>query len=262
MTYELACPGCGRGLELPDLPAGARIRCPACSHVFVREEGRGVTTTSRVPSLALGPGPSAGGAVPDSSVRQTSENSPAPPTPTARAPRWQLRTPEGLVFGPVDRAQLDQWVREGRVTADCQVRDEVEDQWHAADEIYPALIERTPSGVADPRLQLPVSNSPESGVSPRGPSAGSDDRVVLRPHRGPLILTLALVGLLVQCPIFSVLAWVMGSSDLEEIYVGRMDPEGLKATRAGRMLGMIMSLFWIIMAVVLVSIFVLVVAVR
>lgn len=84
----------------------------------------------------------------------------------------------------------------------------------------------------------------------------------LLPHRGPLILTLALVGLLVQCPIFSIMAWVMGSADLEEMARGRMDPSGASLTRAGRMLGLILSLFWIIMAVILVAGLIFVVAIR
>lgn len=291
MTHELACPACGRSLEVPELPAGARIRCPACSHVFEREPAARLATTGsattgnattrgtapgvstgtkgptsyRAPTLALGPSPTTPPSI-QAASEPTNRTSAAPQGPATTAPRWQLRTPEGLVFGPVDRPQLDQWVREGRVTADCQVREESSTFWQAADAVYPILTERTPTDAASP-LNSPrtATAGPVAMMSAAPPglvASGQAGQALLRPHRGPLILTLSIVGLLVQCPIFSVLAWVMGSSDLEEIYVGRMDPEGLKATRAGRMLGMIMSLFWIIMAVVAVSVFVLVVAVR
>lgn len=69
-------------------------------------------------------------------------------------------------------------------------------------------------------------------------------------HRGPLIVALGLMGLLTTCPIFSVMAWVMGSNDLEEIARGRMDPAGLPTTKFGRMLGMGMSILWIALAVI------------
>jgi hypothetical protein len=67
----------------------------------------------------------------------------------------------------------------------------------------------------------------------------------LAANRGPLILALGLLGLAAPCPIFSILAWVMGSSDLEEISRGRMDPAGLRLTKAGKLLGMLLSIAWI-----------------
>jgi predicted Zn finger-like uncharacterized protein len=58
------------------------------------------------------------------------------------------------------------------------------------------------------------------------------------PHRGPLILVLGILSILV-CGFLGPVAWVMGSNDLNEIRAGRMDPEGEGATQAGQICGMI-----------------------
>ncbi|MFO0867953.1 MAG: hypothetical protein U0935_03320 [Pirellulales bacterium] len=61
---------------------------------------------------------------------------------------------------------------------------------------------------------------------------------------------------------FSIMAWVMGSADLDEMARGRMDPTGGSITRAGRNLGLVLSVFWIIMSVILVAGLIFVVAVQ
>ena len=71
------------------------------------------------------------------------------------------------------------------------------------------------------------------------------------PHRGGLILVLGILGWVVGCPIFSVAAWMMGSSDLREMRYGRMDPAGKGITQAGSILGMVYSLLWIVFLVIL-----------
>ena len=232
---------------------------------------------------------------------------------------WWLRTPEGLVYGPADFKLLEQWVREGRVTADCDLRSDVDSVWQSADRQFPAVadprvvdrdwvraavagstaaIPPAPAhsvyqtgvggsagtaggGVAavgagaGHRSSLFVAGAARRGHEPsaelrREDVAGSQASVeassssapeatpsrstlpsgVYRPHRGAVILVMGLVGLVAQCPVFSVMAWVMGTSDLDEIRAGRMDPEGEGSTKVGRMLGMLVSLFWVIIAVV------------
>jgi hypothetical protein len=71
------------------------------------------------------------------------------------------------------------------------------------------------------------------------------------PHRGGLILVLGILGWIIGCPIFSVAAWMMGSSDLREMRCGRMDPAGKGLTQAGYILGMIYCLLWIVVVVIL-----------
>lgn len=173
-----------------------------------------------------------------------------------------------MTYGPVERSELEKWVGEGRVTADCRLRQESHADWHAADSIFPALRETAPVQATSSKPLGGITHGPAatSGnvvpasqplptvaavVVPTPPPPGATQ--FLRPHRGELILVLGLIGLVVQCPIFSVMAWVMGTADLDEMQRGLMDPAGAGTTRAGRFLGLILSLFWIIMAVVVVG---------
>ena len=78
------------------------------------------------------------------------------------------------------------------------------------------------------------------------------------PHRGGLVLTLGILGL-VMCGIFTgIPAWVMGSKDLTLMREGRMDPSGEGMTKAGYILGIIatilgiLSLIWVAFVVMMI----------
>src|SRR4051794_33097908 len=58
------------------------------------------------------------------------------------------------------------------------------------------------------------------------------------PHRGGMILTFGIIGLLC-CGIFAILAAVMGSNDLKAMAAGRMDRSGEGMTRVGQILGFV-----------------------
>lgn len=60
----------------------------------------------------------------------------------------------------------------------------------------------------------------------------------MKPHRGVLILVFGILSF-VLCPFFGVAAWVMGTTDLQEMANGSMDPTGRDLTKAGRICGMI-----------------------
>jgi hypothetical protein len=81
--------------------------------------------------------------------------------------------------------------------------------------------------------------------------ATGGSRGFVAPHRGGLILVLGLLGFIMTCPIFSLLAWVMGSHDLAEMRAGRMDRSGEGLTQAGQVLGMILSMLCILGCVVI-----------
>jgi hypothetical protein len=61
----------------------------------------------------------------------------------------------------------------------------------------------------------------------------------LAPHRGAVILTLGILSLVICGIILGPIAWAMGSTDLSEIRAGRMDPDGEGITNAGRICGII-----------------------
>lgn len=65
------------------------------------------------------------------------------------------------------------------------------------------------------------------------------------PHRGGLILALGIVGLVACAPV-AIPAWILGESDLKKIRAGIMDPEGEGLTQAGRILGIIGTIFCLI----------------
>jgi hypothetical protein len=64
-----------------------------------------------------------------------------------------------------------------------------------------------------------------------------------QPHRGGMILTFALLGLLVCFP-FGIAAWAMGSADLAQMDAGLMDTSGRSMTSSGRTIGMLATILW------------------
>lgn len=76
------------------------------------------------------------------------------------------------------------------------------------------------------------------------------------PHRGSLILSLALIALVGGWFLFGVpfllgpLAWYMADHDLREIRAGHMDPAGEGSTRAGYVCGIIATGFLALAALI------------
>lgn len=217
MALEITCAGCGKSLRVADEHAGKNLRCPSCHQV---------TTAPRAPLAE---------------------------TTLQPAANWYMQTPEGQTYGPVTRDELDRWILEGRLAADCLLASSGQGPWQGAAEIFPAL-GRAPAPFR-PQSAPPAAASPFKGSAFQPPSPFADrpgnftpaaDYRHLQPHRGGLILVLGILGLAVNCPIFSFMAWAMGSADLREIRAGRMDPTGEGLTRAGHILGMILSILWIV----------------
>ncbi|BCW99166.1 MAG: hypothetical protein KatS3mg024_1993 [Armatimonadota bacterium] len=75
----------------------------------------------------------------------------------------------------------------------------------------------------------------------------------VRSHRGTTVLTLGLLGL-VWCVPLSIAAALMGSSDLNEMKAGRMDPAGYGMTQAGMICGYIgvaLGFLWFLIALLI-----------
>lgn len=70
----------------------------------------------------------------------------------------------------------------------------------------------------------------------------------MQPHRGTTILVLGILSLVV-CAICGPIAWVMGNRDLASMSSGLMDPSGMDQTKAGRICGIIGTVFLILFAV-------------
>jgi hypothetical protein len=213
MPIETKCPGCARLLRVADEHAGRQARCPECNTIYIVPSA---TDPAQVP-----PSPETGG--------------------------WYLKTPERQVYGPVSRPELDRWLAEGRITAECELRAGEAAAWQTADRYYPIL---RPAPAAAP---APAARPGTATAEPLGPAfsgTGGASREYAAghagiPHRGGLILAFGIVGWVFTCPLFAVMAWVMGSSDLREMRYGRMDPSGMGLTQAGSILGMIYTLLWL-----------------
>jgi predicted Zn finger-like uncharacterized protein len=84
------------------------------------------------------------------------------------------------------------------------------------------------------------------------------------PHRGGAVLTLGILALVLPFVVPAVgslaglvcgiIAWSMGNSDMAEMRMGRMDPEGESTTNGGRICGMI-SVILHVVAIVLLGMF-------
>jgi hypothetical protein len=141
-----------------------------------------------------------------------------------------MKTPEGRTYGPVTKQELDAWVAEGRVSADCQLLDDDQGSWCSATSVYPIL---------QPEYSAPGGGGQHQDPSPvQRPVGRLGATTRVAPHRGGLILALGVVSW-VSCPLLGLAAWIMGNSDLRRMRARRMDPEGIPLTQAGQILGMV-----------------------
>ena len=136
------------------------------------------------------------------------------------------------------RSTLEQWICAGRVSHDCGVFDGR--IWVSAGDLYPEL---APVPVASPARAPPAS--PQRGTT----AVANEHRFVL-PHRGTLVFTLAMLGMITWIPILGIMAWLLGSSDLAQIDAGRRDPSGRTLTTWGRTVGAVASIAWVLAVLV------------
>lgn len=113
MSTIFECPQCAKKLKMSARGQHAstsrkKVRCPGCQTVF--------------------------------EVALPQENSP-PPVQAASpaADEWMVASHDGQQYGPVGKAELDGWVQEGLVSAECRIRRAADSQWQAAAAIYPQL---------------------------------------------------------------------------------------------------------------------------
>jgi hypothetical protein len=224
MAIESICAGCGKRLTVGDEFAQKKARCPSCGHIYTVARTEAASQSPDAPDR----GPAA------------AETQAAPNEPPADA--WYMHTPEGRIYGPVGQIQLDQWVREGRVTPDCQLRRGDDGPWQWASTVYGVLAQTVqPATTAGNPFAGGLSATPAASPDHQQPRSGGS----VEPHRGALVLALGILSFVVSCPVLSVAAWWMGNEDLSAMSRGRMDPSGAGITQAGRILGMITTILWV-----------------
>jgi len=72
------------------------------------------------------------------------------------------------------------------------------------------------------------------------PPPSPPDVAGVRPHRGPLILVMGILGIVCSmCFVFGIIAWIFGKNDLAAMEQGQMDKSGEGLTKAGMICGMV-----------------------
>jgi hypothetical protein len=251
MPIDTICPKCQAKLRIGDEYAGQQARCPRCDTIYAvptLEEAALVTAEVKEDN-AVEAAIAAPAATSTAEAAQTPTVPEPPPAPAAPPPppvelppadgtQWFLRTPEGPIYGPTSPLDFQRWVVEGRVTPDCLVCPG-DNTWKPAGELFPELAAPKPKPVVKAETIAALQK---------------------QPHRGALILILGIMGILTTCPIPSIMAWVMGTHDLDEMRAKRMDDSGYTMTSAGRMIGMIFGMLYVAAAVVGIFAFLLIAA--
>ena len=230
MTIEIVCPSCGRQLRIAAEHVGKQIRCPACQQV----------------STSLGPA-----ALPvQTAATQVSLD-------TANPTLWHVRTPEGAVYGPIRWEIVLDWAEEGRIADDCELSQASDGPWQPAANLIVGLGSSVLSAPGDPLAGAAPATTPAAS-QPFAPAWSSPGAVSptgsVAPHRGPLVLIMGILGFFVGCPVFSVIAWILGSRDLREMRAGRMDRSGETMTLVGMIFGIVLTLFWLVVAFIILTI--------
>ena len=251
MTIESTCHGCGKRLRVGDEYAGRQARCPECGYVYTVPDAPSADATAT-------DAPETGSTSSASSASDSKREEVKLPSPTEEAPddaaktaeaegsneEWYMKTPEGQIYGPSSRQVLHEWVSEGRVTDDCSLRRGEHGSWTSAGDIFPQL--KTPhwSAAHQPGGGTYATPSSSGHSQYRAAQFFAGGRYV-QPHRAGMILTFAILGG-AFCPIFSIVAWAMGTTDLQQMRDGLMDQSGMGMTQAGQILGMIHTIMLIV----------------
>lgn len=220
MPLDVKCDGCGRRFRAPDKLAGKRVKCPQCQAVIL-VGGQGEDQPAPKPQARAGP--KAPATQPKKKkmpvAKPVDEDEPAgevKPPAAKDTPEWHVQIGDGEEYGPVTKAELDEWVAEGRLDGNCQLLKDGWDQWKWADDVYPQLAEgdapQDPPAAAEPvnpfaaigqgapagEVNPFVSPQEAAAPGPVGPAAG-ESAITPRIRRAladtkPWVMFLAILG--------------------------------------------------------------------
>lgn len=224
MAIETICQGCSKKLRVADEHAGKQARCPECGMIYT-------VPNPTISSYSLLDDAQAAVAAPLPSQSQSFANPPAKES----AEQWLMKIDDGREFGPVDRATLDHWYAERRIGPTTQLKREHDSHWQPASRVFPALATANISSSASTANPFAEQSTAPTFV----PSPGRAPVAYAEPHRGGLVLVLAILGWFLGCFPLGIAAWVMASDDLRKMRLGRMDRSGEGLTRAGMVIAII-----------------------
>ncbi len=241
MAIETTCGGCGKQLSVGDEHAGRRARCPSCGQIYtIPLPNEAPPDLPAFPTDMLsGSGPT----LPATAMAETTagtgtrpEVSGAPnpvPMPDTSLDQFWMRSTEGAEYGPVDRTTLNRWFSEGRVGPGYMIRQLETGMWQPADLFKPFA---QPVGI--PNIpNIPNSGNPYSAAT-SSPVAQPYHKMYPKPDQSALVLAFGILAWFI-CPIFGIVAWIIGSSGLRDIRLGLVDPANKGLMQAGYYLGMV-----------------------
>ena len=252
MAITTNCSGCGKTLAVADEFAGRQARCPACGQIYTVPSPTNPSTSLPSTGSSSGLNPTAleprrglddttGYSDPAPLDLGSPTSTPAPSTPapalgsnasTYGAVQYWMRAGNGAVYGPADQAMLSRWFSEGRVGADYQIRIGDQGHWQPASVFQSAVNSPTPTSM------------PATGVNPfAAPSAFTPGIATARTYekgdQSGLVLAMGILAWIGGCPIFGIIAWVIGSQLITDMNAGLVDPSNRGMAQIGYYLGMV-----------------------
>ena len=232
MSIVFNCSNCHSELRVEESAAGKRARCPRCG--MIHDVPADASTESAESIVPAEPEPNEPETVyqppsSDDSFRITGYE------------RWSMKTPDGAVYGPVDRNELDQWATEGRISAACLLQSEGQTHWQSAVTLYPDV-----AGMAStkPLSTSSPAYSPSSTYHSYRDQIGSGRRHPpnVRANNGTAVFVMGVLGIVfVMVPIFALIAWSMGHNERNAIHRRVASPENRWLVDAGYGLGIVGS---------------------
>lgn len=222
----IQCANCGAAMHIRDEDADRRLRCPRCG---MFREGRGSVTPDRGHNeFTFGTRAAEISPNPDSTpYRGESGDSYRIDEETDQ---WSMKSPEGEIYGPVPRLELDQWEREGRVSGDCLVQRVGSSHWESALVLYPHLATAARlSGVLRGKQSRHHVGTDWNRPVATGP---------MRPNSGIVVFIMGVLGIATLFfPVFAAIAWYMGAAERKAIQAGEASPRGSTLVDIGYFLG-------------------------
>ena len=252
MAITTTCSGCGKTLAVADEFAGRQARCPACGQIYTVPAPI-IPTPFAPPSSAATSGsldatttyanpapldlespattPSTPTAFPDLAPisAPASDNLASNSSSTGELQYW-MKASNGAEYGPADAATLNRWFNEGRVGADYMIRIGTHGHWQ-------------PKAAFQSVVSAPLT-MPATGVNPYAAQSTftpgvATSRTYPKADQSGLVLAMGILAWIGGCPIFGIIAWVIGAQALADIGSGQADPSSRGVVQVGYYLGMI-----------------------
>ncbi|MCC6508433.1 MAG: hypothetical protein IT423_04955 [Pirellulaceae bacterium] len=241
MAITSSCTGCGKTLAVADEFAGRQARCPACGQIYTVPESTASLGASPGYSNAHAPldlgnplGSSLGSPLGGTSGQATSSAA-----QSANPVSYWMRAPNGVEYGPADSDTLARWFREGRVGPDYQIKLGELGPWQPAVVYQPA---QGPGGMPN-AVNLGSAANPYASTAALAASAAGP-RGYPKADQSGLVLAMGILSW-IGCPIFGIIAWVVGAQALADIHSGSADPATRGLVQVGYYMGMINVILWV-----------------